>query len=589
MIRDIERELAQMRVTIRRTDHGANGPEGRIDCPWCPKRPDAPAGDPALAMNLRSGAWRCHRCQASGGFFAFQQRLLGTGAVVPVGAPKAKTAAKILPDSLVSRMEAALWSSEGNVGLRYLRNRGFTDETIKHFRLGYAKRAVGEVVAIPHFMGGLCVGVKYRALAESAPRKYEREPDCAMPLFGIDTIGPDTGSAILTEGEFDAIALSQVFGLGAAVVSLTEGATAHLKDEARAALVTVNDLLICTDMDPKGDEGAAMHSSDLGAYRCRRVKLPRKDANECLVAGVTREEFEAAFASAESSYATKVKHIRASREDMLAMSGEVERGRPTGWPTMDRILGGFRPGEVTLLTAGTGSGKTSWTIDMTRRQGELRQPSLLASLEMRRKAVAAKLLSVVAGRRWDYMSPQERLPHVDALCEMPIYLLDHYGAVPLTVFRAEVEYAVRRFGVGLVVLDHLHFAIGHAHDDERKAIDAAAYEVQQIALHVGVHVVLVMHPAKIKTDEFGKTREPEIGDLKGSSGPSQFADNVCRISRHPTDGSANLKFLKVRSELATLGSVFYKFDPGTLRFEETAPPGIGAKQPPSEWRRAPND
>jgi replicative DNA helicase len=198
------------------------------------------------------------------------------------------------------------------------------------------------------------------------------------------------------------------------------------------------------------------------------------------------------------------------------------------------------------------------------------QPCLVASLEMRTQAVAAKLLSVVAGRRWDSMSPTERDPSIAALSEMPIYVLDKYGALAMSDFRAEVEFAVRRFGVRVVVLDHLHFALGvkKPGSDEREMIDAAAFEVQSIALDLNVHIVLVMHPAKLKPDETGRTRDPEIGDLKGSSGPSQLADNVCRIARHESGGSASLKFLKVRSELARLGSVAFKFDLQTLRFEE---------------------
>lgn len=593
-VRDPEKELAELHIQIRRTDCGANGPEARCDCPFCPRRPeDVKAGSPSFAVNLRSGAWHCHRCDKRGSMFMLREQLRGPAGPRAVATGKgAPPAPKILEASLVARMEAALWGPEGDLALRYLRGaRGFTDATIKHFRLGFSARKSGPAVAIPHFMGGLCVGVKYRLLSDAAPHKYDREAGCRMPLFGIDSL-KGYEKAIVTEGEFDAITLAQMFGLDTPVCSLTEGATAGLKDEARVALTDFEDILLCTDMDAAGDEAAAKLAATLGTFRCRRVRLPKKDANECMTAGVSADVVQSALREAASCHMTRVRHVSEWRGEMQALSAEFARGASTGWPSLDALMGGLRGGEVTLLTAATGSGKTSWTIDLVRRQGMQGTPCMLASLEMRSIGVAAKLMSVIAGCRWDRMSPQQREPHLEAMCALPIYLLDKYGSISMTDFRTEVEFSVRRHGVRVVVLDHLHFALGVAKrgEDERGLIDAAAFEVQQIALDFGVHVVLVMHPAKIRSDETGRTREPEIADLKGSSGPSQFADQVMRISRHE-GGLAGLKLLKARSELAMLGGVALKFDAQTLRFEEAppgAPPTNGFKPAPA-WRRGPND
>jgi hypothetical protein len=53
------------------------------------------------------------------------------------------------------------------------------------------------------------------------------------------------------------------------------------------------------DNDKQGDEGAAEVVRRLGYHRCWRVRLPKKDANECLVSGVQRAEIAAAIDSAE--------------------------------------------------------------------------------------------------------------------------------------------------------------------------------------------------------------------------------------------------------------------------------------------------
>ncbi|MGH7296609.1 MAG: DnaB-like helicase C-terminal domain-containing protein [Polyangiaceae bacterium] len=159
---------------------------------------------------------------------------------------------------------------------------------------------------------------------------------------------------------------------------------------------------------------------------------------------------------------------------------------------------------------------------------------------------------------------------MDALCGLPIYLLDAYGEVAVSRLREEIAYAVRRHGVVLAIVDHLHFALGvrKAGEDERLLIDAAAQAIQSTALELGIHIVVVMHPAKIRAGEDGRARQPEIGDLKGSSGPAQFADNVMRISRDQSAAKAVLTLLKVRSELGHPGHVAFAFDPESLRFTD---------------------
>lgn len=573
-----ERELADLGIEIRRKDHGARGPEGRCDCPLCPRAPsDARPPEPAFAVNLTSGAWHCHRCNERGNLFTLRTRLRGGAPAVfhatrKVVAPKVP--GKVIADSIVVGLERALFDVSGSAALQWLRDRKLSLEAIRHYRLGFSIRRSGPSVSIPYFADGKCIGIKYRLLSPNAPHKYDREPGCNMPLYGLDALKGETGRVIITEGEFDAIALTQMHAQ-CPVVSVANGATAGLPDEAREALKDFDEILICTDQDEAGDKGAEVLISALGAFRCRRVRLPKKDANDCLIAGVPEDDIRAAIEAAVSCGASKVSHVCEWAEELLRADPIVDRGACTGWATFDGLIGGLRAGEVTLLTAGTGEGKSSWTIDLARRQAMSDHPTLVASLELRGKSVAAKILSGVAGARWDTLSQAQKQGAIATLRDRPIYLLDHYGDMDIPAFRGEVEYAVRRHGVQLVILDHLHFALGvrKPGEDERLLIDSAAQAIQSMALDLGVHVVLVMHPSKIKADEQGRTRPPEIADLKGSSGPAQFADNVMCIARdHSTQGRAVLRLLKVRSELARLGRVVFRFDPNSLRFEDVPEP-----------------
>ena len=65
-------------------------------------------------------------------------------------------------------------------------------------------------------------------------------------------------------------------------------------------LLRFEKIYLVLDDDEQGDLAAEEIARRLGRHRCLRVRLPKKDANECLMCGVPREEIAAAIDSAES-------------------------------------------------------------------------------------------------------------------------------------------------------------------------------------------------------------------------------------------------------------------------------------------------
>ena len=58
-------------------------------------------------------------------------------------------------------------------------------------------------------------------------------------------------------------------------------------------------IYLVLDDDKPGDEACEEIATRLGRHRCRRVRLPRNDANACLQAGVLKHEVVDAFAAAD--------------------------------------------------------------------------------------------------------------------------------------------------------------------------------------------------------------------------------------------------------------------------------------------------
>ncbi|MCL4512025.1 MAG: replicative DNA helicase [Bacteroidetes bacterium] len=82
------------------------------------------------------------------------------------------------------------------------------------------------------------------------------------------------------------------------------------------------------------------------------------------------------------------------------MLNDIASGRGSGIkshiPELNRHIGGFRPGEVTLIAANTSIGKTNFVIAVLRRIAE-RHSSALFSLEMNSRLISNRIISQIAG------------------------------------------------------------------------------------------------------------------------------------------------------------------------------------------------
>lgn len=95
----------------------------------------------------------------------------------------------------------------GNDGAKYLHGRGFTDDTIDYFKVGYSKKK--DMVAVPmHSPAGKPVGVVGRSIAGKTFKNSVGLPTSKtfFNLHRARRIGP---ACIITEASFDAMAIKQ--------------------------------------------------------------------------------------------------------------------------------------------------------------------------------------------------------------------------------------------------------------------------------------------------------------------------------------------------------------------------------------------
>ena len=613
---------------------------GLAPCPCC-KAEQRGSDDRRGPVGARTdgAGWKCHRCDATGDTIDLAALVWGGGRlrdlaseqrqqvreacarqgwcspddsaaraqprVTQAVAPKRNTSAAPQPTpqqggtfgwrpELPAECEAALWQPDGAQVLAYMSGRGFSDETLRHWRVGAHLvragdgRVVEQYVALPVLDAkGVAMNMRFRSVpggclrcasvgcdrckAGQVKKIYLRCPGAASTLFGVHQLDGDSASeVVITEGELDVLALWQ-YGFRTNVVTGTAGAGTWL-DEWLDTLEPYRSFLLAYDADTAGDEGATKLAEKLGRERCSRVVLPAKDAADCLAACVGQRTIHAALDAAKPMVDVSLVRVDAyadAIERLVQRPGEL-RGLPTGSAKLDEAVGGWRPGLV-VVTGDTAAGKTSWTTWAAHQQAIRGVPVLLTSFEQRPIGTVQKLLRSQLGGDFSLATEVARRTAMAQLGVLPIYMLDHYGELSMPQCMEAIGYAVRRRGVKMAVIDHLGFLVQGA-EDERRAIEDAVRKLALFAVQRECTIVLICHPNNLSVTQ---QRRVMLGDLKGASAIRQDAHVGLVVERvlpgravpHP---AATVHVDKCRSEFGLQGARVTQFyDPESCVYADS--------------------
>lgn len=542
----------------------ANRPSGLnavMNCPFC----NPIDTEKKFAINLVTGAFKCaheNRCGVTGSWHDFQR--MHNDEPMPLDST----------DSIkqFKRKEYKLPRSKSfktpiGTAMVFLKGRGFTDEIIKKYKI--AQTEDGKEIAIPYYKNGTLVNIKYRTVDEKG---FKQEKDAEPTLWNRDSIPPDADYLIITEGEFDALALCQ-YGIEA--VSIPGGSSNMEWIETEWEwLNRFKNIYLCFDMDAAGDNGITSAVQRLGSWRCKRVKLPLKDANLCLQNNVPYIDIFNAVMDAQDFKPAMLLSASDFTEEVVKLieNPKYLQGTPTALSGLNEYLGGWRSCEMTVWSGKNASGKSTILNQEIINLATRRIGSCIASLEM--KPARYLRWAIIQYTGLQYPSRKQIEEAMNMLGKY-VYVINSDNELDIDTILDIFKYSARRYGVKHFIIDSLmRVKIDEGRElSEQKNI---CNKFISLAKEFNAHSHLVAHPRKGADDD----EKPGKVDVKGNNHITNIADNVLIMWRPSEELKEKARakgkgdamdaklFIKKNRELGTEGSVKLWFDPQTKRFSE---------------------
>ncbi|MEU3272230.1 replicative DNA helicase [Saccharomonospora sp. NPDC006951] len=269
--------------------------------------------------------------------------------------------------------------------------------------------------------------------------------------------------------------------------------------------------------------------------------------------------------------------------DAIASRGGTAQGIPTGFVDLDEVTNGLHAGQMVIVAARPGVGKSTLGLDFARscsiRHG---MTSVIFSLEMSRTEIVMRMLSAearirLADMRGGKMSDDDwtRLARrMSEISEAPLFVDDSPNLTMMEI-RAKARRLKQRNDLKLVVLDYLQLMTsGKRVESRQQEVSEFSRHLKLLAKELEVPVIAISQLNR--GPEQRTDKRPMLADLRESGSLEQDADMVMLIHRpdawerdDPRAGEADLILAKHRAGPTSTISVAHQLH--YSRFTDLAP------------------
>lgn len=410
-----------------------------------------------------------------------------------------------------------------------LTSRKISEETCRKYGYGF-----NDTYQVANYRDkdGLIVAQKLR----DRNKNFKIKGDASkMELFG-QHLWSGGKQIVVCEGEIDTLSMAQVQNLKWACVGIPNGAVSGPKSIKKSIefLERFEKVIFIFDNDEAGQASASKCADILSAGKAHIAQLPEgfKDINEMLIAGKGAEIISAMWGAKPhrpDGLAFKEDIFKAVTEE------RVNESIPYPWTDWDRYTYGIRRGELVVITAGTGCGKSTVCRQIAYNLSKSVKVGYIA-LEENVRQSALQFMGIHTRKplhlNFDLTEEERDLAFEEVFGDNQIVLYDHFGSLDPDHLMLKIKFLAHA-GYKYVFLDHLTLMLSGGADsgDERRKIDSVMTKLRSLVEELDIALFVVSHLKRVDTKPMEEGGRTSLSLLRGSTQIAGLADICIGLER----------------------------------------------------------
>ena len=224
--------------------------------------------------------------------------------------------------------------------------------------------------------------------------------------------------------------------------------------------------------------------------------------------------------------------------DELSTHGGLARGIPTGFIDLDNLTNGLHGGQMIIVAARPGVGKSTLALDFMRSCSiKHDKASVIFSLEMSKSEIVMRLLSAeteirLSDMRAGRMSDEawaKLANRVGQISEAPLFIDDSANLTMMEI-RSKARRLKQKHDLQMIVVDYLQLmSSGKRVESRQQEVSEFSRQLKLLAKELDVPLVAI---SQLNRGPESRTdKRPQLADLRESGSLEQDADMVMLLYR----------------------------------------------------------
>ncbi|HPA18330.1 MAG TPA: DnaB-like helicase C-terminal domain-containing protein [Verrucomicrobiae bacterium] len=325
-----------------------------------------------------------------------------------------------------------------------------------------------------------------------------------------------------------------------------------LRGAAPPDRVLLAELSVCGAIPPAWRHYKALL---IEAHATRTLREAMRRGIEALDGGDDVGEVGEQLAASLAQVASPVEYSASVGDEVDAVVAAYRRrwenpdqldGLGTGFSKLDRRLGGLRSGQLVVVGARPGVGKSAFLLNVSRHVARAGEPVLFVSLEMSAEELTARLIadlsSVSLGSPHSAFREKALTEAAEVVRAMPLHMVT--GVSRLGAVVAAIRRDVARYGAKLVCIDYCQLIEADG-DTRAEAVGRITRALKLLAVELRLPVIAA---SQLNRDACGN--RPALRHLRESGSIEQDCDIALLLHRPEEADYEEADFCEIELDLA---------------------------------------